>query len=35
MVSADDSDVFLVVAAVPEHFAGNQTYGYAVQVERD
>jgi len=34
-VSADDNEVFLVIAAVPEHFAGNQTYGYAFQIERD
>jgi hypothetical protein len=33
-VSADDSEVFLVVASVPDHFAGNQTYGYGYQIER-
>lgn len=34
-VSPEHSDVFLVVAAVPEHFSGNQTYGYAVRIHQD
>ncbi|MHC5024457.1 MAG: hypothetical protein ACYTGG_11210, partial [Planctomycetota bacterium] len=29
------TEVFLVVVAVPEHFTGNQTYGYHVSVERE
>ena len=34
-VLSSDTSVFLVVAAVPEHFSGNQTYGYTVQIIRD
>ena len=32
-VRKGDGDVFLVIAAVPEHFAGNQTYGYEVRID--
>jgi hypothetical protein len=32
-VTAGDTEVYLVVAAVPEHFGGNQTYGYEYAVE--
>jgi hypothetical protein len=33
-VTDADKEIFIVVAAVPEHFSGNQTYGYAVDIER-
>lgn len=33
-VDATASEVFLVVAAVPEHFGGNQTYGYEYRIDR-
>lgn len=33
-VGADVTEVYLVVAAVPEHFGGNQTYGYEYTVTR-
>ncbi len=33
-VTADDTDVYLVVASVPEHFTGNQIYGYSVRIDR-
>ncbi|MEM7587231.1 MAG: hypothetical protein AAF560_27825 [Acidobacteriota bacterium] len=29
-VDADVTEVFVVVASVPEHFTGNQTYGYTL-----
>ena len=32
-VEASDSGVFLVIAAVPEHFGGNQTYGYTYRID--
>ncbi len=35
VVEADEVAVFLVVASVPEHFTGNQTYGYQVQITRE
>ena len=30
-----DTEVYVVITAVPEHFTGNQTYGYRVQVSRE
>jgi hypothetical protein len=33
-VTGADSELFLVIASVPEHFGGNQTYGYSVRVDR-
>jgi hypothetical protein len=30
--SATDQSVYLIFAAVPEHFSGNQTYGYRLRV---
>lgn len=33
-VPADQTDVYLVVASVAEHFGGNQTYGYRLKVTR-
>jgi hypothetical protein len=33
-VVAGETDLYVVVAAVPEHFSGNQTYGYSLQVSR-
>jgi hypothetical protein len=32
--AADASEVFLIVAAVPAHFGGNQTYSYRVRIAR-
>lgn len=34
-VTAADHTVYLVVAAVPEHFAGNQTYPYRYKITRN
>ena len=34
-VPADADEVFLIVAAVPEHFGSNQTYGYEYTVTRN
>ena len=34
-VEASDSEVYFVIASVPEHFSGNQTYGYRYNVTRD
>lgn len=34
VVAASDPYVYLVVAAVPEHFSGNQTYGYRYAINR-
>ena len=34
-MQANDSAIYVVVAAVPEHFTGNQQYGYKVQIIRD
>lgn len=31
-VDATDNEVFLVIAAVPAHFSGNQTYDYTVTI---
>jgi hypothetical protein len=33
-IPADAREVFLIVAAVPAHFGGNQTYPYMVRIER-
>ena len=33
-VTENDSELFLIVASVPEHFSGNQTYGYAYRIDR-
>lgn len=34
-VSAEDSELFLVITAVPEHFNSNQTYNYSVEIVRE
>jgi len=34
VVTAEDALVYLIVVSAPEHFAGNQTYGYAYQIRR-
>jgi len=34
-VVADDADVYIIVAALPEHFTGHQTYGYRVRITRE
>lgn len=34
-VTNNFSELFLVVASVPEHFSGTQTYGYQVKIEID
>ena len=31
---ADDSTLYFVIAAVPEHFTGNQTYPYTLNIQR-
>ena len=33
-VEASGAEVFLVVVSVPDHFTGNQTYGYSVHIQR-
>jgi len=33
-VNTTDSDVYLVIASVPESFSGNQTFGYEYRIER-
>jgi len=30
-----DTELYLVIASVPEHFTGNQTYGYSVRIEME
>ena len=35
ILSATDSELYLVVAAVPENFTGNQTYNYEVEIIRE
>ena len=34
-LTAADSQVFLVVMAVPDHFTGFQTYGFTLEVIRN
>ena len=34
-VTNNFSELFLVVASVPEHFSGTQTYGYQAKIEID
>ena len=31
----DDQKVYLVIASVPNHFQGNQTYDYSVTIDRE
>lgn len=34
-VTSSDSEVYFVIAAVPEHFTGNQTYNYSLDISRE
>ena len=34
-LSPEDKTIYVVVAAVPEHFTGNQTYNYQVEISRE
>ena len=34
-VANNCSELFLVIASVPEHFSGTQTYGYQAKIEID
>lgn len=33
-VSPADSEIFFVIAATPDHFAGNQKYSYQIKIDR-
>ena len=33
-VQPSDEEVFLVIVSTPEHFTGNQSYGYRVEIQR-
>ncbi len=32
-VNATDNEINLVIVSVPEHFGGNQTFGYEYRIE--
>ncbi|MEO0571601.1 MAG: DUF6055 domain-containing protein [Bacteroidota bacterium] len=34
-VSTSDTEVYLDIVSVPEHFTGNQTYNYEIEINRD
>jgi hypothetical protein len=34
-VKPSDAEVYLIVAATPRHFTGNQTYSYKVKIDRN
>ena len=34
-VDGGDSEILLIIAAVPEHFTGNQSFGYSVRIAKN
>jgi outer membrane protein assembly factor BamB len=34
-VGVEDGEIYLIVASVPQHFSGNQTYSYRVRISRN
>lgn len=33
-VTAEDEDIYFVVAATPKHFRGNQKFSYRIKIDR-